>query len=56
MPVASATDEPVLNIFDEGQVHTEQEVRDWLAEAGFESFGRVVLLNGNSIMSARKPE
>ena len=43
-----------INIFDEGQAHTEQEVRDWLTEAGFEGIERVMDSNGESIMSARK--
>ncbi len=43
-----------INIFDEGQAHTEQEVRDWLTEAGFEGIERVMVSNGESIMSARK--
>jgi SAM-dependent methyltransferase len=44
-----------LNIFDEGQAYTEQEHRDWLAEAGFVGFKRVNLPNSRSIVTARKP-
>ena len=44
-----------LNIFDEGQAYTEQEHRDWLSEAGFEGFERLVLPDGRSILKARKP-
>ena len=43
-----------LNIYDEGQAYTEQEYRDWLTEAGFEGFERVVVPNGTSIVRARK--
>ena len=45
-----------INVFDEGQAHTEQEHRNWLTEAGFEGFERVTLPSGTSIISARKPE
>jgi ubiquinone/menaquinone biosynthesis C-methylase UbiE len=44
-----------LNVFDEGQAYTEQEHRDWLAEAGFEQCERHILPNRMSIMRARKP-
>jgi ubiquinone/menaquinone biosynthesis C-methylase UbiE len=44
-----------LNVFDEGQAYTEQEHRDWLAEAGFEQCERLLLPNKMSIVSARKP-
>ena len=44
-----------LNAYDEGQAYTEQEHRDWLAEAGFEGFQRIILPNKSSIVTARKP-
>jgi SAM-dependent methyltransferase len=44
-----------LNAFDEGQAYTEQEHRDWLADAGFEQCERLLLPNRMSIMSAKKP-
>lgn len=44
-----------LNRFETGQTYTEQEHRDWLTEAGFQDFERVVLPNGASIVTARKP-
>ncbi len=45
-----------LNIYDHGQAYTEQEYRNWLAEAGFVDFERVPLpSNPNSILTARKP-
>ena len=43
-----------LNTYDEGGSYTEQEYKDWLTEAGFEGFERVVLPNGRSIVRARK--
>ena len=45
----------LLNIFDHGQACTEQEHRDWLAEAGFVDFKRAVLPDSQSVMTARKP-
>jgi ubiquinone/menaquinone biosynthesis C-methylase UbiE len=45
-----------LNIYDHGQAYTEQEYRNWLAEAGFVDFERVPLpSNPYSILTARKP-
>jgi len=44
-----------INAFQDGQAYTEQEHRDWLTEAGFENIERVVLPNGTSIVTARKP-
>ena len=44
-----------LNTFDEGLAYTEQEYRDWLTEAGFESIERIVISDGRSIMTALKP-
>ncbi len=43
-----------LNLYDEGQAYTEQEYQDWLIEAGFEDFDRVILPTGHSIVKARK--
>jgi hypothetical protein len=45
-----------LNVFDEGQAYTEQEHRDWFADAGFEQCERHILPNNMSIVSARKPK
>jgi SAM-dependent methyltransferase len=45
----------LLNSYDDGQAYTEQEYRDWLAEAGLVDFERVVLANEVSIVTARKP-
>ena len=44
-----------LNVFDEGQAYTEQEHRDWLADAGFTPCERLLLPNRMSIVRARKP-
>ena len=44
-----------LNIYDGGQAYTEQQHRDWLAEAGFENTERTLLPDGRSIIVARKP-
>ena len=43
-----------LNIYDGGQAYTEGEYRSWLAAAGFENIERVIISNGESIISARK--
>jgi hypothetical protein len=45
-----------LNAFDEGQAYTEQEHRDWLADAGFEHCERHILPNNMSMVRARKPK
>jgi hypothetical protein len=45
----------VLSIFEEGQAYTEQEYRDWLAEADSTGVERVVLPNKMSHIIARKP-
>jgi SAM-dependent methyltransferase len=45
----------LLNGYDEGQAYTEQEHYDWLAEAGFVDFERIVMSDGVSILTARKP-
>ena len=44
-----------LNIYDGGQVYTEQLHRDWLTEAGFDPIERTVLSVGRSIIVAHKP-
>lgn len=43
-----------LNVYDEGQAYTVREYRDWLDEAGFENIERVLLPDGNSIITAQK--
>ncbi len=43
-----------LNRFDEGRAYTEQEHRDWLAEAGFQGAQRVTRPDGISIICAHK--
>ena len=43
-----------INAFEGGQVYTEQEHRDWLAEAGFGDIDRVILPDASSIITARK--
>ena len=43
-----------INVYDEGQAYTEQEHRDWLKEAGFDSFKRNFLSDGSSIITAKK--
>ena len=44
-----------MNLCDEGQAYTEQEHRDWLAEAGFEGFERIDVPQRRVIITARKP-
>ncbi len=44
-----------IGAYDGGQAFTEQEHRDWLAEAGFEGFDRSSLAGGFALVSARKP-
>jgi hypothetical protein len=44
-----------LNIFDEGRAYTEGEHRPWLTAAGFVDMERVVIAEGVSIITARKP-
>lgn len=44
-----------INVFDEGQARTEQERREWLADAGFEGTERITFPDGSGIMVARKP-
>ncbi len=46
----------LLTAYEDGQAYTEQEYRDWLTEAGFVGTERIVLLDGASIVTARKPE
>jgi ubiquinone/menaquinone biosynthesis C-methylase UbiE len=43
-----------INVYDEGQAYTEQEHKDWLEEAGFDSFNRDILADGSSNITARK--
>jgi ubiquinone/menaquinone biosynthesis C-methylase UbiE len=43
-----------INAYDAGQAYTEQEHKDWLEDAGFGSFERITLPEGNSIITARK--
>jgi SAM-dependent methyltransferase len=45
-----------LNIYEEGQAYTEQEYHDWLIEAGFNDFRRERLVDGSTVIVARKPE
>ena len=54
-PEAVASNLNFLNIYDGGQAYTEGEYRDWLTEAGFAGFERVVVPDGTSIITARKP-
>ena len=44
-----------LNEFDAGRAYTEGEYRTWLTAAGFVEIARVVIAEGASIMTARKP-
>ena len=44
----------LLNGYEDGQAYTEQAYYDWLAEAGFETFKRVVMSDGSSILTARR--
>ena len=53
-PEAVASNLNFLNIYDGGEAYTEQEYRDWLSEAGFEGFERVLLPNGTSIVWTQK--
>ena len=46
----------LLTAYQDGQAYTEQEYHEWLAEAGFAAFGRVVFPDGASILTAHKPE
>lgn len=45
----------LVNALDSGQAYTEKEHREWLAEAGLVDVERVVLPDGLSVISARKP-
>jgi SAM-dependent methyltransferase len=45
----------LLTAYKDGQAYTEQEYHNWLAEAGFIDFERVVMPDGVSILTARKP-
>jgi len=44
-----------INVYDKGQAYTEQEYRDWLTETGFTHIERIVLTDGHSLITARKP-
>jgi ubiquinone/menaquinone biosynthesis C-methylase UbiE len=44
-----------INYYDQGQAYTEQEHFDWLAEVGFEDIKRIILPEGGSWITARKP-
>jgi SAM-dependent methyltransferase len=44
-----------LNEFDSGRAYTEGEYRAWLTAAGLAEIARVVIAEGASIMTARKP-
>jgi len=43
-----------VNVYDEGQAYTEQEHKDWLEEAGFGNFERIMLPDERSFITARK--
>jgi SAM-dependent methyltransferase len=45
----------LVNALDDGRGYTESEHREWLIAAGFTDITRVVLPDGWSIISARKP-
>jgi len=55
-PEAVASNLNFLNVYDGGQSYTEGEYRGWLTEAGFEDIERVVIPDGTSIITARKPK
>jgi SAM-dependent methyltransferase len=44
-----------LNMYDGGQAFTDVEHREWLHAAGLVDIERMMLSNGYSLMSARKP-
>ncbi len=44
----------LLTGYQDGQAYTEQEYYEWLDEAGFEAFERVVMSDGSSILTAHK--
>ena len=45
-----------INRWDEGGAYTESQHRTWLAEAGFEAFTWEVLPNGESLITAKRPD
>ncbi len=45
----------LLTAYQDGQAYTEQEYREWLAEAGLLTSERLVFPDGASIMTAHKP-
>jgi SAM-dependent methyltransferase len=44
-----------LNIYEGGQAYTEQEYREWLAEAGYVDVERIALPAGASLLRAKRP-
>ena len=44
----------LLNGYEDGQAYTEQEYGEWLEEAGFVDYERLVFPDGASILTARK--
>jgi len=44
----------MINAYAGGQAYTEREHRAWLEASGFHEFSRTRVLNGSSIVSARK--
>jgi SAM-dependent methyltransferase len=45
----------LLTAYEDGQAYTEQEYHNWMTEAGFVEIERVVMPDGASILTARKP-
>jgi hypothetical protein len=43
-----------INVYDEGQAYTEKEHKDWLEEAGFGEFERIILSDESGWITARK--
>lgn len=46
----------LLTGYEDGQAYTEREYHEWLTEAGFEAFERIVFADGESILTAHMPE
>jgi hypothetical protein len=44
-----------LNVFSQGGTYAEHEYRDWLTQAGFVDFERMILPDAHSFIQARKP-
>lgn len=53
-PITVAFNLVFINVYDGGQAYTEQEHRDWLAEAGFGDVVRDALPDGTGVIIARK--